>query len=79
MSKCAVFKFDLIFEIIFDKFFPELTGIRTHAHACIIALRCEADALTKVIMVRPATSYYHPMMMHFYIYVQVEAWNYRYI
>ena len=29
MSKCAEFKFDLICEIIFDKFFPGLTGIRT--------------------------------------------------
>ena len=46
MSKCAEFKFDLICEIIFDKFFPGLTGIGTHAHACIIVLRCEADALT---------------------------------
>ena len=45
MSKRAEFKFDLICEIIFDKFFPGLTRIRTHAHACIIALRCKADAL----------------------------------
>ena len=53
MSKCAEFKFDLICEIIFDKFFPGLTGIRAHAHACIIALRCEADALT-ILPVVPA-------------------------
>ena len=28
MSKCAEFKFDLICEIIFDKFFPGLTWVR---------------------------------------------------
>ena len=33
MSKCAEFKLDLICEIIFDKFFPGVTGIRTHARS----------------------------------------------
>ena len=74
MSKCAEFKFDLICEIIFDKFFPGLTGIRTHAHACIIALRCEADALKlcrsrlKAIMVITVRAHCYPLDIYIYIY-----------
>ena len=34
MSKCAEFKFDLICEIIFDKFFPGSPGFEPmHMHA----------------------------------------------
>ena len=62
MSKCAEFKFDLICEIIFDKFFPGLTGIRTHGHVHhSVAMRggCSnhsASGADKVIRVRPAWS-----------------------
>ena len=78
MSKCAEFKFDLICEIIFDKFFPGLTGIRTHAHVHhSLAMRGgrsnhSASSADKVIRVAPAWSYCHPMM-YFIIYVQDEA------
>ena len=78
MFKCAEFKFDLICEIIFDNFFPGLTGILTHAHVhhCV-AMRGgrsnhSASGADKVIRVGPAWSYCHPMM-YFIIYVQVEA------
>ena len=74
MSKCAEFKFDLICEIIFDKFFPGLTGIRTQAHVHhSVAMRGghsnhSASGADKVIRVGPAWSYCHPMM-----YIDKEA------
>ena len=83
MSKCAEFKFDLICEIIFDKFFPGLTDRDlNHAHVHhSVAMRSgrsnhSASGADKVIRVGPAWSYCHPMM-YFIIYVQVEAFRYR--
>ena len=82
MSKCAEFKFDLIREIIFANFFPELTRIRTHAyvhHSVAMRGGCSNHSAIgdgKVIRVKPAWSYCHPMV-YFYIYVQVEAFSYR--
>ena len=74
MSKCVEFKFDMICEIIFDKFFPWLTGIRTHAHVHhSVAMgggrsNHSASGADKVIRVGPAWSYCHPMM-YFIIYI----------
>ena len=56
MSKCAEFKFWPDFWNNFWQIFSGLTGIRTHAHACIIALPCEADALT-ILPAVPAEGY----------------------